>query len=813
MTAKLIPLDSNTDVARAPAPAAALAAWTPPPAPPPDSGTSPFARYGSMLRRFKWLILSIAAVGTALGVYATRFLAVEYDATAKVAISVAGAGGTQNRGPIRSAELLSPTGFAELLQSFAVSDAVVAQLGLNITPVSRADSARLAGLALAPSFRSGRYTVTADASSGYVLTGDGNKELERGVVGDSIGRSAGLLWAPTRQQLPPNAVVRFDLTTVRDASIRLTTKLQTQLPEGSSFLVMTLSGDEPHRTSTTLNAWVRELVRVALDLKRQGAHEFVKTLEDQREFAARRLRTAEGTLQNFRVSAITKPSEGALPVAAGSGVGLEMTRDPVISQYFDQKVTYDNLRHDREVIEQAIAGARRSGTLNVAALSSVPSVASGAGAENLRAAILQLQQKEIALRELQNFYKEEYKGVKDQEAAIATLQRQTIPQLAQSFANELRRRENDLSGRIQNAGRDIQDIPTRTIEEARLRREYEISQDLYKTLQNRYVEASLAEASTVPDLSVLDTAVAPTRPKLSKAPRVILMAFGASLAFGLFLAFALDFFDKRLRYPDQVTKDLRLDIVGAVPMLPTSRNGREDIEAVSQLVESFRALRLNVAHAIPGRSPTMLTVTSPEVNDGKSFISTNLALSFSEAGYRTLLIDGDIRRGELHTTFDVPQSPGFLDYLVGRASPDDIIRPTTHEGLSLVPCGQRHRRGPELLQSPMMARMLHDLAANFDVVICDSAPLGAGIDPFALGTATENLLLVLRSGSTDRKLAQAKLAVLDRLPVRVVGAVLNGFKTDGVYRYYSYISGYSMEQESEDDGPIAANGVRITKGL
>jgi Mrp family chromosome partitioning ATPase len=98
-------------------------------------------------------------------------------------------------------------------------------------------------------------------------------------------------------------------------------------------------------------------------------------------------------------------------------------------------------------------------------------------------------------------------------------------------------------------------------------------------------------------------------------------------------------------------------------------------------------------------------------------------------------------------------------------------------------------------------------------VICDSAPLGAGIDPFALGTATENLLLVLRSGSTDRKLAQAKLAVLDRLPVRVVGAVLNGFKTDGVYKYYSYISGYSMEQESEDDGPIAANGARITRGL
>ena len=106
-------------------------------------------------------------------------------------------------------------------------------------------------------------------------------------------------------------------------------------------------------------------------------------------------------------------------------------------------------------------------------------------------------------------------------------------------------------------------------------------------------------------------------------------------------------------------------------------------------------------------------------------------------------------------------------------------------------------RGPELLGSAAMSQLLLKLRSQFGVILVDSAPLGAGVDAFALGTHTRNLVLVVRTGSTDRALAQAKLELLDRLPIRLLGAVMNGTPTDsGIYRYYSYLPGYSVEEES-----------------
>jgi Mrp family chromosome partitioning ATPase len=94
-----------------------------------------------------------------------------------------------------------------------------------------------------------------------------------------------------------------------------------------------------------------------------------------------------------------------------------------------------------------------------------------------------------------------------------------------------------------------------------------------------------------------------------------------------------------------------------------------------------------------------------------------------------------------------------------------------------------------------MAELMAEMKVRFNVIIVDSPPLGAGIDPFVLGTTTGNMMMVFRSGETDRQMAEAKLRLLDRLPVRVLGAVLNEIQADGVYRYYSYLYGYSSDEE------------------
>jgi capsular exopolysaccharide synthesis family protein len=239
-----------------------------------------------------------------------------------------------------------------------------------------------------------------------------------------------------------------------------------------------------------------------------------------------------------------------------------------------------------------------------------------------------------------------------------------------------------------------------------------------------------------------------------------------------------------------------------VPTIKRVRGGDPDPEEAAQVIEAFRTIRMSVTNAYGASGPIMLTVSSPGAGDGKSLVSSNLALSFAEAGYRTALVDGDTRRGQLHAMFGANRRPGLLDYLSGDAPLEAVLRNSTHEKLTLIPCGTRRHRGPELLHSQAMLQLIGELRERFDVILVDSPPLGAGVDPFVLGVATGTMLIVLRTGATDRKMAEAKLKLLERLPIRRLGAVLNDIRAQGVYRYYTYLYGYTTSED--DDVPRLA---------
>jgi non-specific protein-tyrosine kinase len=107
-----------------------------------------------------------------------------------------------------------------------------------------------------------------------------------------------------------------------------------------------------------------------------------------------------------------------------------------------------------------------------------------------------------------------------------------------------------------------------------------------------------------------------------------------------------------------------------------------------------------------------------------------------------------------------------------------------------------------LITSPRLSALIASLRATHDVVIFDTPPLAAGIDGYAIASATGSLLVVLRVGKTARRMAAEKLRVLDRLPVGVVGAVLNGIQLSGAYTYYGYVPGYEAEDEPEETAVV-----------
>jgi tyrosine-protein kinase Etk/Wzc len=307
-----------------------------------------------------------------------------------------------------------------------------------------------------------------------------------------------------------------------------------------------------------------------------------------------------------------------------------------------------------------------------------------------------------------------------------------------------------------------------------------------------------AEASSVPDVRILDPAIAPQRPVKNTKPGLLLMGLVGGLGLGVVGAILLDRLDPRVRYPEQVSRELGLPILGAVPHL----RPKEEPTAV---VEALRGVCLNLVHTYGGAGPLILTVTSPGPGDGKSFIVANLALTFADGGHRTLLIDGDVRRGALHRRFNATRQPGLADYLREDATREQIIQSTPYPWLYLVGCGTRTHRAPELLGSPAMATLLSAVRSDYGVILIDSPPLGAGVDPFILGTAAGNVLVVLRTGYSHRDLTGAKLEVLNRLPIRTLGAVLNDVPRGAGYYYYAYYSYHlpGYEAVDEDKGRAA----------
>jgi len=737
----------------------------------------------------------MVAAGIGAAVAATHVLRPVYVSQANVWVDVpdrrGGGGGTDARGPIRQGALLDANAWVELLRSYIVLDQVVRDLRLYLEVKSPGDRAGFAGFAVSDTFRPGDYRLSVNsASREYTLFSADGVELERGTVGDSVGTRLGFHWAPPAGSFAGGRAVDFSLVPPRDAALRLGEQLDVRMDLNGNFLAVELRGTNPRQISSILNAVAQRYVEVAAQLKRVKLTVLTKILEDQLATAQRNLDDAETSLQTFRTRTITLPTDQP----AGQGGSAE-ARDPVRASFFEMQVERDQLRRDRDEVQRLLAQPGDSG-LPVDALSAIGSVQH---APELSNALKELSDKQAQLRVFRYHYTDAYAPLQQLVAEIAQLEQRTIPTLARALAAQLAARETELARQVGAASRDLRQIPTRTIEDARLSRNAKLKEQTYTQLQERFDQARLAAEASVPDVRILDPAIVPQRPVKNTAPRLLLMGLLAGLGLGVMGAVVLDRVDPRVRYPEQVSRDLGLPILGAVPHVRAKDEPEEVIEAL-------RGICLNLVHAYGAARPLLVTITSPGPGDGKSFLAANVALAFADGGHRTLLMDGDIRRGVLHRRFKAARQPGLTDFLREDATREQIVQATAYPWLSFIGCGTRSHRAPELLGSPTMGSLIATLRTDYDVILIDSPPLGAGVDPFILGTATGNVLLVLRTGYSHREMTGAKLEVLDRLPLRTLGAVLNDVPRSSAsyYAYYSYhLPGYEAMDEEEGRGSAA----------
>ncbi|MGE5742819.1 MAG: GumC family protein, partial [Gemmatimonadota bacterium] len=618
--------------------------------------------------RFKWLVVGVVVLGTAAGFGLSKFLFKPgYLARARIWVDVQDRTARTPQSFTVSPALSISTGWKDLLYSDAVMDWVVRQRHLYLWWENEADSSLFDAFDIQDRFLPGTYALKVDsAAKKYTLVGEDGSTVETGVVGDSIGRRLGWIWAPPVSALTKGRSIPFGVASPHETALSIASALTVREDENGNFMTLDLKESDPEFAAGTLNAIVERFVTQAGEMKSQKLREVTQILGRSLKEAQGKLAQAEATLRSFTVREATR-----LSLTGPYGVD---TRDPSASVFFTNRMLLDQVQQDRQVIERVLAAGSDSG-LRQDELENVPSVQRST---QLTAALRELTSKQADLRTLRYRYTDEQPSVRALARDIDELQKRTIPTMAQALLAELQIRENDLRRQVAQGTSSVSQISSLAIDKAVLERNVSTAEQTLTAIQQSYDQVRLAEMSALPDLKILDRAVVPMRPVGSLAPVVIVLAFLGSLGAGIVGAVLLDRTDTRFRYPEQVTTDMGLNILGVVPRVSRENgNGRN----APQVIEALRSIRLGVQNAY-GAGPMVLTITSPGSSDGKSFITSNLGLAFADAGLRTIVIDGDIRRGLLHRVLNAKRKPGLIDHLSGNAGREDIIQKTDFPQLS-----------------------------------------------------------------------------------------------------------------------------------
>lgn len=210
-----------------------------------------------------------------------------------------------------------------------------------------------------------------------------------------------------------------------------------------------------------------------------------------------------------------------------------------------------------------------------------------------------------------------------------------------------------------------------------------------------------------------------------------------------------------------------------------------------QASESIKMLRANIQFS--GYGLRAISLTSCNANEGKSFVSFELAKSLAELGKRTLFLDCDIRNSRMQTRLGVRSgTPGLTDFLVGKAQIGDILcKASNVPHLHMIFAGSVSPNPSELLSSSLFGNLCDALKKNYDYIIMDTAPLGAVIDAAVIGKQCDGTVLVIEAAGTDRKQAQRVKGRLEAAGIRILGVVLNKAGAGGsAYDYKKYGYGY-----------------------
>jgi len=562
----------------------------------------------------------------------------------------------------------------------------------------------------------------------------------------------------------------------QDAPVALR-NLKVSRPPNTYLLLISYRSTDPVLAANAANAIARSYVEHTYDIRFRSSASLSTFMEKQlEELKAKMERSSEALAQFEKELNVINPEEKTNILSARL---LQLNTDYTVAE-------------TERVKSEAAFQAVSSGAIEAAQASS-----QGDALKKIEERLDDAQEKFAQARAHYGANHPEYHKAQTQ---VQEIQKQfqdaktNVMRRVEVEYSEALNRETMLKSAVTETKAEFDNLNARSFQYESLKREADADKRLYEELTTKIKEAEINSGFQNSAIRIADTA----RPAINAVfPNIrvnLALAFLFSMLMGVSAALIADVLDRTVRDPEQVMRTLNTQVVGSLPGVKEIRaiNGSALITAkptgdsgITGYDEAVRTLRNSILLADFDRRLRTLMITSAAPSEGKSTIATNLAIAHAQQGHKTLLIDGDLRRPSVHRRLDLPSTAGLSDLLTDQQLPwqEVVVHVEAVPNLDALLAGPPSRRACDLI-GVGLAEILEQARKDYDLILIDSPPLLGFPEPLQMSALVDGVLLVARSGQTDRKALGSTIGTLNRLRANILGIVMNEVRADTSETYY-----------------------------
>lgn len=409
------------------------------------------------------------------------------------------------------------------------------------------------------------------------------------------------------------------------------------------------------------------------------------------------------------------------------------------------------------------------------------------------------------LSQLRQRYGENYPRIRELNAQVSALESQInrigndIKTAARDQFLIAKRQEDGLAGELQKASGATLDEQDKRVRYGLLDRDAAALRTQLAALLDRYNQLAAASNFSSGTATKLDGAHVPGGPSSPDLMKNMLIALALGLVLAAIAAVLREFFDDRLRSPEEVERKLGYPMLGFTPAVDDDKLTEQMADPFSSLMEAYSSIRTSVDFAVPG-DHRVLNITSSQPSEGKSLSSLILARKYASLGYKTIVIDADLRRpGLSYLANGKRPSIGFVEVLLGDATLDRAMIHDATENLHVLPIAGIPNNPVELLSSARLRDFVDKLRQDYQMVIFDTPPVMGLADSPLMSRIVDATVFVIEANRAHFGQAKVALRRLRTAGAKIAGVVLTKHRaeTDGSYYYnQNYYYQYGDKQPS-----------------